>query len=413
MMCFGPASGRSALSERGRNLAAVEHDDLQSDMSRRPAVAKRRVALVDNICPHYRRPLFEELARRFDLECFFFATSEPYWNPLLPSFEGGDFVQVDLPRSQLLGEPVMPTLAKRLSRARYDVVVMGLTGRLMLPYVFAATRARRLPFVLWTGTWHHPNTRFHRATRGLTEALYRRSEAIVVYGDHVRRALLAVQGVDDVKIFTAGQAVDEARFAGGADPTGSRRLLFVGQFEEHKGIADVLNGFGLVDDPTARLCLVGNGSLEGEIRRRASVDRRIEIVGHVPQDALPALYRSARALVLPSVTTDKHREAWGLVVNEAMHTGLPVVVTDAVGAAAGGLVENDVTGLVVPERNSRALGAAMSRLVSDDDLVRALAMRASERVSHYSFETMADAFESAVEFGIRGREPTERSVAVV
>ena len=172
------------------------------DALRRTVSSKPRVALVNNICPHYRRPLFELLARRFELECFFFASTEPYWNPLLPTFDTGDFVEVDLPRRSVLGEPVMPALARRLTRSRYDAVVMGLAGRLMLPYVFATARVRRLPFVLWTGTWHHPRTTFHRATRGLTEGVYRHSDAIVVYGDHVRRALHAVRGVDDAKIFT-------------------------------------------------------------------------------------------------------------------------------------------------------------------------------------------------------------------
>jgi glycosyltransferase involved in cell wall biosynthesis len=391
---------------------AYTYDGLGLDAVRRTVSSKRRVALVENICPHYRRPLFEELARRFELECFFFASTEPYWNPLLPSFERGNFVEVDLPRRRVLGEPLMPGLARRLTRSRYDAVVMGLAGRLMLPYVFATARARRLPFVLWTGTWQHPETGFHRATRRLTEELYRRSDAIVVYGDHVRRALLAAEGVDDAKIFTAGQAVEGSKFAPGGDATSSRTLLFVGQFEERKGLTDLLAAFAVVEDVSARLALVGNGSLEVEIRRRAAEDSRVEVVGHVPQDALPAQYARARALVIPSVTTPEFREPWGLVVNEAMHAGLPVIATDAVGAAAGGLVEHGTTGLVVPERDPRALSAAMTQLLSDDDLTGTLAARARERVSRFSFEAMADAFESAVEFGIRHREPSKRSVAV-
>jgi glycosyltransferase involved in cell wall biosynthesis len=382
------------------------------DAPRPAGSSNRRVALVENLCPHYRRPLFELLARRFDLECFFFASSEPYWNPLLPAFEQGDFAEVDLPRHSVLGEPIMPGLARRLTRSRYDAVVMGLAGRLMLPYVFAVARARRLPFVLWTGTWDHPRTTFHRATQKVTEELYRRADAIVVYGDHVRRALLEVRGVDDAKIFTAGQAVEASRFATATDPGDSRTLLFVGQFEERKGIRDLLSAFALLDDPDARLALVGNGSLEAEIQELASSDARIEVVGHVPQAELPAQYARARALVLPSITTQDFREPWGLVVNEAMHAGLPVIATDAVGAAAAGLVDDGVSGFVVPERTPPALSSAMQRLLSDDELTRSLAAGAVERVSRYTFDAMADAFESAVEYGIRSRRSTERSVAV-
>jgi glycosyltransferase involved in cell wall biosynthesis len=90
-----------------------------------------------------------------------------------------------------------------------------------------------------------------------------------------------------------------------------------------------------------------------------------------------------------------------------------VIATDAVGAAAAGLVENGVSGFVVPERDPRSLTEAMVRVLSDDGLTATLAAGAREHVSHYTYDAMADAFESAVEFGIQGRKAAERSVAVV
>ena len=142
-------------------------------------------------------------------------------------------------------------------------------------------------------------------------------------------------------------------------------VLFVGQFEERKGIDDLLAAFDEGDRPGAELRLVGNGSLEEHIRRRIDGSSRVTIVGHVPQDDLPAELERATCLVLPSVTTRETNEPWGLVVNEAMHAGLPVVATDAVGAAVGGLVRNGQNGYVVPERNPERLGDAMQRLLDD------------------------------------------------
>lgn len=378
-------------------------------MSRRDTTRspRRRVALITNLCPHYRRPLYEVLAQRFDLDCFFSAETEPYANPLVPAFDLGEFRRVELRRVSLFGESVLPGLATTVTRARYDAVVVSLTGRLMVPFGFAIARARGVPFVLWTGMWHHPRTLFHRATRGLVESVYRRSDAIVVYGDHVRRALLAAGGVDDEKIFTAAQSVDGRTFAIDIDVAKSNELLFVGHFEAHKGIDDLLAAFTHVSDPSARLSVVGNGSLEPDLQRQARIDPRINIVGYVPQRDLPEHFARARGLVLPSVTTSMHRECWGLVVNEAMHAGLPVIATDAVGAAAHGLVEDGHTGLVVKERDPTALGNAMSRLLADDILAADLGRQARDRVSGFTFEAMADAFEAAVEFGIRRREGRE------
>ena len=362
---------------------------------------RRRVALVSNLCPHYRRPLYELLAKRVTLDCFFFAEREPYWNPLLPAIETGDFSRVPLRRITILGEPLLPGLLRRLTRTRYDVVIVGLVGRLTVPYVYAVARIRGLPFVLWTGVWEHPRTPFHRLTKPLVLHLYRRADAIVVYGDHVRRVLNDVRGVEDAKIFTAAQAVDGTRFAVPSDPAGSRELLFVGRFEEQKGLRDLVAAFSEVEDDSLRLVFVGNGPLEAELREHAQRDRRIQVIGHVPQERIPERLAAARCLVLPSITTVDIKETWGLVVNEAMHAGLPVVASDAVGAAAAGLVEDGVTGFVVPERDPDRLAAALRAIAVDDALVGRMGQAGRERVKAYTFEAMADAFEEAVQYAAR------------
>lgn len=365
---------------------------------------RRRIAFIDYFATHYRRRLYEELARRMDADFYFFADErERYWNRKIPLVETGDFRRVELRRYRIAGEAVMPGLALRLQPARYDAVVKSLNGKLMLPIVYGTSRARRLPFVLWTGMWHHPTTRLHQATRPLTERVYHGAEAIVAYGEHVKRFLVDSAGVDAGKVFVAGQAVEPERF--GVEPIrgGPAEVLFVGQFEERKGLTDLLDAFASIDAPSARLRLVGNGSLEDEIARRAADDPRLEVVGYLPQDELPGALRRARCLVLPSITTALDKEPWGLVVNEAMHAGVPVIATDAVGAAAGGLVEHDRNGLVVPERDVTAIGQALRRLTADPALAARLGDRARQDVARFNHGAMADAFEAAVEHAIATR----------
>jgi glycosyltransferase involved in cell wall biosynthesis len=358
----------------------------------------RRAALISNLCPHYRRPLYELLAQRMRLECFFFAEQESYWNASLPAVELGQFTHVPMRRISILGEPLLPALFGRLTLARYDVVIVSLVGRLMLPYAYAAARIHGLPFVLWTGVWHHPQTPFHRITQPFTRSLYRRADAIVVYGDHVRAALREIAGVDDAKIFTAAQAVDGELFSVPSDPATSREILFIGRFEEDKGLRDLMAAFALIDDATLRLSLVGDGSLEAELRAHAARDKRIRVFDSVPQEQLVDRLAAARCVVLPSTTTKHHKETWGLVVNEAMHAGLPVVVTEAVGAAAAGLVLDGVTGIVVRERDPLDLASALRTLAADDALVATMGKQGQERVATNTFDAMADAFEEAVRY---------------
>jgi glycosyltransferase involved in cell wall biosynthesis len=363
---------------------------------------RRRVAFIDYFATHYRRRLYEELAERMEVDFYFFADQrERYWNRRIPLVDGGDFRRVELRRLRIGGQSVMPGAALAVSRRRYDAVVKSLNGKLMLPLVYGAARVRGVPFVLWTGMWHHPQTRFHTLTQPLTEHVYRSAAAIVAYGEHVKRFVTATRGVDPGKVYVAGQAVSPEPFTA-VQPVrkGIPEVLYVGQFEERKGLRDLLAAFTALAGTPARLRLVGNGSLEAEVVRLASADPRVEVVGYRPQERLPAELARARCLVLPSITTALDREPWGLVVNEAMHAGVPVVVTDAVGAAAGGLVRDGRNGCVVPEGDPEALGAAIRALTADADLAARLGAQARADVRAFSHRAMADAFEAAVEHAV-------------
>ena len=101
-------------------------------------------------------------------------------------------------------------------------------------------------------------------------------------------------------------------------------------------------------DGDGTLVLAGEGPLEipGALSR-----------GRCEATDLRNLYAGSDVVVVPSVPTRDFLEPWGLVVNEAFHQGVPVIATDAVGAAAGGLVRHERTGLVVPAGDAEALRA--------------------------------------------------------
>jgi glycosyltransferase involved in cell wall biosynthesis len=348
--------------------------------------------------------LFELLAERMEATFYFFSRgSETYLGPSIQHAPGA-FPVGSARRITLAGHPLLVGLEGELRRDRYDAVVKCINGRMMVPYTYRLARRRGLPFVLWTGVWHHPQTLAHRLTRSLTEDIYCGADAIVTYGEHVRRFVEAVPGVAPGKTYVAGQAIDSTPFSavkpGFAEPA---EILFVGQLEAHKGIHDLLTAFANVPHEGARLRLAGSGSLVEEVRARAQVDPRIDVLGAIPHAGLPAEFARARCLVLPSVTTDRFREAWGLVVNEAMAAGLPVIATDAVGAAAGGLVRNGQNGLVVPEGRPAALAAAISRLVWNVSVARMLGAQARSDVTAFDYPRMADAFVNAVDHAIVAR----------
>ena len=138
-------------------------------------------------------------------------------------------------------------------------------------------------------------------------------------------------------------------------------VLYDGQARDREGGrgAGSTRGRGLT--PRATLVVIGDGPL---VRRSPSLPRT-RLLGPMARAQLPVAYAAAPVALLPSVPTPRFREPWGLVCNEAMHQGGPVIATTAVGAVAGGLVRDGETGLVVAPGDPVALAHAIDRLLAD------------------------------------------------
>lgn len=140
-------------------------------------------------------------------------------------------------------------------------------------------------------------------------------------------------GVPRERLFPFGYFKHHRFFARAETPRDYREILFVGQLVERKGVDLLLRAFVMLsaEFPTARLSYVGTGSLEMSLRRLAQelgVEARVRFEGAVGSSVIDDRIRLADVLVLPSLF-----DGWGLVVNEALAAGVPVVVSDACGAA--------------------------------------------------------------------------------
>ena len=152
------------------------------------------------------------------------------------------------------------------------------------------------------------------------------------------------------------------------------------------------------------LLIVGDGSMRQRLKDlvlEQGLQESTRFVGYVsPEEAL-TYYATADLFVLPSITMPSGKEPWGLVVNEAMNQGLPVIATEAVGAAAGGLVQSGINGFVVPERDCPALTQAIDRIMADDNLQEKMSANALRIVAGWDNERMVKGFEQAIEYAIR------------
>ena len=271
--------------------------------------------------------------------------------------------------------------AARLTRSS-RAVIAGTVGRVALPAAYAGARAARVPFLLWTALWAHPRTPAHLASRPLLHHLYGHADAVVAYGDHVA-GYAAARGARNVHV--APQAVDPQFWCEGAGAEGDG-FLFVGRAEPEKGLHVLLDAWrrARLDDTLTVVGASGPG------------EPGITFAGPRSAEEVRNFLTSSAVLVVPSIATRSFREPWGLVANEAMHQRLPVIATDAVGAAAGGLVRHERNGLIARQNDALALAAALHRLASDEALRRRLGANAARDVAAFTPDAWAAGMSAAL-----------------
>ena len=155
------------------------------------------------------------------------------------------------------------------------------------------------------------------------------------------------------------------------------RFIFCGQMIRRKGIDILIAAFGklIKGGVNAELDLVGRkAELDSYLDSVPSqVRSKIHFHGFKPVSELPVWFANADVFVLPS-----RHDGWGVVINQAMGAGLPIISTNRVGAAVE-LVDEPLNGLVVEVGQIDALTQAMTRLSADDDLRRRMSVENGRR----------------------------------
>jgi glycosyltransferase involved in cell wall biosynthesis len=366
------------------------------------------IALVTNYLAPYRMPLFTRLAERHGTEVLCFGAGERYIPEWFRDLDR-QLEEAPFPARRLHG----PRETLGLGR-RYDAIIAPFAGGPILPAAYASARLYGRPFLLWASVWAQPRSLTHALTRPLTRQIYRDADAVIAYGEHVKRFVARARGTDD-GIFVAPQAVEPELFSravSGAEIEDFRArhqlprgpcVLYVGRLVPEKGTAVLLDAWRRVLTP-ATLVVIGGGPLADAVSGAPGA----RLLGALPRAELPVAYALAEATVVPSIPTPRFREPWALVCNEAMDQGSPVIATTTVGAVAGGLVRGEETGVVIPPGDPAALAAAVDQLLADAALRARLAVAGRAAVAGYTYDAMVKAFDLALAVAAR-RRGTNRS----
>ena len=379
----------------------------------------RRLAICASHPIQYYSPLFRELARRVELRVFYAHCPsakdqsavgfgvEFQWDVDLMSGYQSEFLEnvardVSLEKFSGLNTPSVHDSLKRLNP---DAVM--LLGWHFRSYIQAITAARRLRIPLLVrgdSQLETPRSWVRRAFKALAYplALLIFNAALYVgerskrYWEHyhypLSRLFFSPHCIDNAWFRQRGTSEAAARFREAQALRETEKIiLFVGKLTDKKRPLDLVEAVAVARDrhPSLVVCFAGAGPLSDVVEGRAGeLGVPIRMCGFCNQTELPAIYAASTMLVLPS----DGGETWGLVANEALACGIPVVLSNACGSAPD-LVADGKAGHQFPVGDVAALGDRIEHVLASRPSAEAIRRRSDS----YSISAAADGIMQAVD----------------
>lgn len=381
----------------------------------------RKIAILTSHPIQYQAPFFKKLAAEpgVDLTVFFswdYGVKETYdydfrqkikWDiPLLDGYKFEFLKNLSFnPKSSCFFGEINPGIVGKITGGDYDVWIIF--GWQSLTHWIAIVTAflRRVPVYL---RGENPlSQEFNKSTlkRALKQVvlrgLFKLASGFLYIGEENRK-FYRYYGVPESKLHFIPYAIDNERFVTEAKKlkpektklkaslgigANEKVILFAGKLIEKKRPLDLLKAYQLLITNyqlpiIPSLVFVGNGPLRTELEKYTKEHsiKNVHFTGFKNQSEIPRYYAIADIFVLPS----GFGETWGLVVNEAMCFGLPIIVSDVVGCGPD-LVKNGENGFIVPVGNINALKEAMVKSLSSDKIRKQFGERSFGLIKSYSF----------------------------
>jgi glycosyltransferase involved in cell wall biosynthesis len=295
-----------------------------------------RVLWLTNLPAPYRFPIWARIAESLDLKVIFLLKEKNWRNWTVPLNSNWKYEYLSLNSKNFGDFDLIPSFrgAKRLLKD-IDLVVVGGWEAPFYLRIISLAKHQKIPVIQFyesTGDSHRFNNIIIRKIRS---AIFSQADFIVTAGTASTKAVQAM-GIAPEKIITLFNPVDVSWFHSFAQAhrtpqTLGHRYIYVGQLIERKNVATVIQAFATIKNENDTLTIAGDGPLAQDLKTLATslgLDESVDFVGHKNQEELTALYASSNTFILASTN-----EVWGLVVNEALASGLHVVVSDKCGAA--------------------------------------------------------------------------------
>ena len=385
-----------------------------------------RLAVVNSHPIQYFAPLYANLSRDPALEVTALYCSDfSLRGAIDPGFKQAVTWDVELLtgyRSVFLGENakqripagfwslICPQVWPEIRSGQYDAVLLHGYNYAVNILALLAAKTKKLPVLMRSET--HLGLHRDGWKRWIRDAMlsiaYRFVDGFLAIGK-ANRAYYRALGVPDNKIFDVPYTVDNDRFIAAAALAPEQRaqvrkkyglpldepiVLYASKLMRRKHPDDVIRAMARLRDEghAATLFMVGTGEMEHELRDLTSslTARNVVFGGFINQAELPKVYAASNIFVLPS-----ENEPWGLIINEVMCAGIPVVVSGEVGCVPD-LVKDGVNGYHMKAGDIGSLAMALEKLLADASLRQRMGAASLAIIRGWSYEQCREGITAAL-----------------
>ncbi|MBI6001571.1 glycosyltransferase family 4 protein [Clostridium perfringens] len=352
-----------------------------------------KVLYFTNIPSPYRVDFFSELALKCDLSVIYERNSASNRNKNWKTNGNGMYKEKCIDSLKLAKDKSLSfSIINEVKKQKYDVIVIGgyatPTSMILISYL----SMKKIPFIL-NADGGFPNKKEAELVKKIKKYFISKAsmylstgkitdEYLIEYG--AKKNIIRNYNFTSLKENDIGENLECKKLRKELNLEGKKIILSVGRICFNKGFDTLIKASKYLVDNTIILIVGGKASVELENLIKEEEITNVFFIDFKSKDKLKEYFSIADIFVLPT-----RQDVWGLVINEAMANGLPVITTNKCIAGLE-LIENNINGFLFDVDNYKELANRINELLNNEDLIKTIKKNNLLKIKKYTIENMAN-----------------------